>query len=655
MMHQHYPTHETLAARPARGRSPARCLVLWWCMTGWPVAAEPGPQWAPLLAEPVMEQVDRGLGALAMTRADVRFDKNIGEPQWALGWVTNALVAVWPLAEVAEALIAVAENGEAAAWWGAAERWMELAPVEEPPVVWWPGPEDDRLAAALARFEQRMARAATGREQAFRRVAEPDRVYLAAAVLAGELATEDDEAARAVLAAAGLPRTVQERVEAEGRALDGTTTALAWLALAGEVDRAALRQAGVMAQQAAAELAEALADHDDWPDVVTVRDTELGRIVIGTTGSDVFAGEALLVLDPGGDDTYRDGPGAANGLTGPGLAVVVDLGGDDVYRADGLLGAGSALWGVAVVLDRAGDDVVQGAFLGAGSALAGAAWHEDLAGDDRYRHGVMAQGAGQVGFGFLIDRAGNDMYDVGTCGQAYAGVMGWGLLVDDAGHDRYLAGNRTKDHERNDDRFLSLAQGFAIGWRPHAGGGVAALIDRAGNDTYVADIYGQGVSYYYAAGFLLDGGGHDTYSVYQYGQGCGIHLSLGVLADAAGDDRYDGYILAQGAAHDFSVGMLFDLDGNDTYTADHHAQGRALNNAFALLVDRAGDDAYFARQREQAQGIGNSGGHRDYGSLALLVDLGGADRYSGGFSNRVITLRPLYGAAVDHERDGVAE
>lgn len=619
------------------------------------VMAEGAPRVGPLLPESVMVQVDRGLGALAMTRADVRFDKNIGEPRWALGWITNTLVAVWPLAEVAEDLDAVALVGEAAAWWGAAERWMELAPVEEPPVVWWPGPADP-LEAAIDRFRQQVERAMGWCEQAFRRVAASDRVYLATAVLAGELETEDDVAARELLAAAGLPRAVQERVEAEGRALDGTATALAWLALAGEVDLAALRQSGMLVQRAAAELAEAVAEHRDWPAAVLVRDTELGRLVIGTTGADVFEGEAWLVLDPGGDDRYGEGPGAANGLTGPGVAVVVDLGGDDVYDADGLLGAGSALWGLAVVLDRAGDDVVQGALLGAGSALAGAAWYENGAGDDRYRHGVMAQGAGQVGFGFLIDRDGNDVYEVGTCGQAYAGVMGWGLLVDEAGHDRYLAGNRKKDHERNDDRFLSLAQGFAIGWRPHAGGGVAALIDRAGNDTYVADIYGQGVSYYYAAGFLLDGGGHDTYSVYQYGQGCGIHLSLGLLADAAGDDRYDGYILAQGAAHDFAVGMLFDHDGNDTYTTDHHAQGRALNNAFALLVDRVGDDAYFARQRDEAQGIGNSGGHRDYGSLALLVDLAGEDRYSGGFSNGVITLRPLYGAVVDHhERDEVAE
>ena len=137
--------------------------------------------------------------------------------------------------------------------------------------------------------------------------------------------------------------------------------------------------------------------------------------------------------------------------------------------------------------------------------------------------------------------------------------------------------------------------------------------------------------------------------MYQYGQGCGIHLSLGLLADGAGDDLYTGYILAQGAAHDYAVGMLFDHAGNDTYTADHHAQGRALNNAFAVLVDRAGDDAYFGRQRDLTQGIGNTGGFRDYGSLALLLDLGGADLYSGGFSNRMITLRPLFGAVLDDE------
>ena len=49
-------------------------------------------------------------------------------------------------------------------------------------------------------------------------------------------------------------------------------------------------------------------------------------------------------------------------------------------------------------------------------------------------------------------------------------------------------------------------------------------------------MYGQGVSYWYSAGFLLDSAGNDTYRVHQYGQGSGIHLSLGLLADGAGDE-----------------------------------------------------------------------------------------------------------------------
>jgi len=247
----------------------------------------------------------------------------------------------------------------------------------------------------------------------------------------------------------------------------------------------------------------------------------------------------------------------------------------------------------------------------------------------------------------LRDQAGDDRYEVGAYGQGFSGVRGWGLLFDRGGHDVYLAGNRIQDFERDEPRFFSFAQGFSIGMRPHAGGGVAALVDLAGNDTYLGDIYAQGVSYYYAAGFLLDGAGNDRYDLHQYGQGCGIHLSLGLLADADGQDTYTGAILAQGAAHDYAVGMLFDHAGHDQYTADHHAQGRALNNAFALLVDRAGDDRYFGRDRQGTQGIGNEGGFRDYGSLALLVDLAGDDTYSGGFSNRAVTLRPLYGVVYD--------
>ncbi len=601
----------------------------------------------PFLPDEVMTHVDRALRALAMTRDDARFTKDVSEPRWVLSWVTNTLTEVWTLPSYAEEIQAAAMKGDASSLWSLAGELMEVAPVDEAEQTMWPV-STNAIDGGIDLFLQRMSRCAAWWDKAVSGVATADRVYMATALLSGELETEDVVANRAVLETAGMPRSIQERVEAEARQLDGTATSLAWLALVQEIDRAALLHTAREFQSAVQELSSGLAGARDWPDELLVRTSRWGRIVIGTPGDDRHEGPAFLVIDPAGDDTYSGAIGAANGLHDMPFAAIIDLAGDDHYDSDELLGVGAALWGIAVVMDEAGNDTVRGAFMGAGASLYGAAWYEDHAGDDTYRHRVYAQGAGIAGFAFHLDHSGNDVYEVGLCGQAYSGVMGWGLLLDAQGNDRYLAGNWKKDHERNDDRYLSLSQGFSIGLRPHAGGGVAALVDLAGNDTYVADIYGQGVSYYYSAGFLLDASGNDRYAMYQYGQGCGIHLSLGLLADGAGDDHYDGYILSQGAAHDYAVGMFFEQAGNDTYTADHHAQGRALNNAFALLVDRAGEDAYFGRQRAGSQGIGNSGGDRDYGSLALLLDLGGTDIYSGGFSNNVITLRPLYGAVYDH-------
>jgi hypothetical protein len=275
---------------------------------------------------------------------------------------------------------------------------------------------------------------------------------------------------------------------------------------------------------------------------------------------------------------------------------------------------------------------------------------DDRAGYDRYKAAAMSQGAGVVGAGILRDRGDSDIYDVGFEGQGFAGLLGLGWLIDEGGYERYIAGSREPDHERNPDRYLSMSQGFSVGMRPFAGGGVGALVDLAGNDTYVADVFGQGCSYYYSAGFLIDRAGNDTYNIYQYGQGTGVHLSHGLLADLRGSDIYTGFVLAQGAAHDYAVGLLFDRAGNDTYTADSHSQARGMNNGLAMLVDSSGNDAYFGRRRFECQGIGNTGGLRDYGSLAILLDLAGADVYSCGASDGDRTLRPLYGIICDLER-----
>ncbi len=602
----------------------------------------------PLFPDDVRQHAERALHSLNMTMDDATFEKDHGKPHWSLSWITNTLSNPWNLALVAENIYTSTATADSGSLWVLSANLLEIPPPS------------DAIAPALGEnqtvtaqnipdlFYGMISSIPENLDRVFSAIDTSNKIYLSAFVLSPVFETEDNVPERELLAAAGIPRAYQERVEAESRLLDGTEVSLAWLDQINNIDLPELHRSAQSFHHAVELIKQCAANITEWPEQVVTNETDAGRIIVGTKHNDVYDVPALLILDPGGNDVYLNGAGVANGLKNHPLAAIIDIAGDDQYHSTNMMGAGAALWGISVVLDDNGNDVYESSGLGSGTGIYGAGWLEDAKGQDRYSGRAIGEGAGIVGFGFLIDDDGDDHYDIGIYGQGFSGVKGIGLLVDRAGNDRYFAGNLQLDHERNDARYLSLSQGFSIGLRPHAGGGVAALVDLAGNDTYTADIYGQGVSYYYSAGFLLDGSGQDRYSVYQYGQGCGIHLSLGVLADAGGDDMYSGYILSQGAAHDYAVGMLFDHAGNDTYTADQHAQGRALNNAFALLVDREGDDAYFGRRRDETQGVGNTAGYRDYGSLALLLDLAGNDLYSGGFTNNAVTLRPLYGVVYDH-------
>jgi hypothetical protein len=635
-------------------------LVLGTALTA--AAQEP----APLLGTNERAHLDRALDALNMTEGDLGFMKDVAEPLWAPGWVRQALKEPLRLPAIADRFRAAVATNDPAAVWALAG---ELLETEEPAggpaeagtanqarssvaadVVPSSGgtPElEGRLAESLGTFAQTAAVALRHLTNAFAGLTLDARQYLAACTLAGTFNAEDRPEVVPLLEAAGLPSQVVAKVIAEGLELDPRPSATNYFAQLSAMRFDELLAAGAMLQGAAARLADEAAGVKAWPTNVTRLATAAGTILVGTPRADTYDEAALLILDPGGDDRYGGAAGQANGLAGVPVACVVDLAGDDLYEGRGILGPGSALFGAACTLDGAGNDVYRAAYAGQAAALFGAAWLEDRGGDDEYRASAYAQAAAVAGVAVLRDRAGADRYEVGLQGQAYAGVRGFALLADDGGEDTYTSGGREPDYERYPERFLSLAQGCAVGARPFLGGGAAALVDRAGNDVYVADVYGQGVGYWYSAGFLLDGGGHDTYRLYHYGQGSGIHLSLGLLADEAGDDTYSGFGLVQGNAHDYAVGMLFDRAGRDTYTAESSAHGRAIHNALAVLVEGGGDDGYFGRLENECQGIGHDGGLRDYGSLSLLLDLGGADRYTFGATNGVRLLRPLYGIVYD--------
>lgn len=609
-------------------------------------------QAADLLTDREQAAFDHALDLMNVTPSDPGFAKDHGEPRLVLGWIRSALQDPPALLRAGDALWSAVQDASGTSLWVATAALLE---VGETPSVQAPAPDardtweglDPQLAEALSPFMEAARRANQLLEKAYQALTPEDRGYLAASALGGTFNLEDEEATRAALLALGVGQPEIDLVLAEGRDLDATIAADRLLEKIGRLDRGAVLEAGHIFQRAVRQLADRARAITNWPSGNVLLVTDLGKVRIASPGDDSYSDRALLILAPRGRNSYFGEAGVANGLKQQRLSAIIDLEGADTYRSEGLLGPGSALFGVSVVVEAGGDDTWRAAYAGQGLGLYGVAWLDDEAGDDDYEARALAQGASVLGVGVLQDHAGNDVYDVGLQGQAYASLPGLAALIDRAGSDRYFAGGREFDHERNPDRYLSLAQGFSIGARPFAGGGVALLADLGGNDTYVADVYGQGVSYYYSAGFLMDGAGHDSYSVHHYGQGAGIHLSHGLLMDLSGDDSYRGGILVQGAAHDFAVGGLLDRGGRDTYVADQNGQGHGMNNSFGWLIEGGGDDVYTSRDPASTQGVGNNGGDRDYGSLGLLLDLGGRDAYSSGAGREGPQLRPLYGILYD--------
>ncbi len=377
-------------------------------------------------------------------------------------------------------------------------------------------------------------------------------------------------------------------------------------------------------------------------------DTPLGKIIVGGAGHNVYSNEAFLIIDTGGDDTYLNSAGGANGLVGRPISIVIDLGGNDQFISKRSFSQGSGVFGIGILAALGSNCTFQAKHLSQGAGFFGCGLLMTGEGKQTFEADTFCQGAGMFGAGILWQRGGDTTYKAAEMAQGFGGTSGLGLLLDESGDDSYFAGGKypcgwLPNH------FFSLSQGFGYGMRPFAGGGIGILCDLKGDDHYVSDVYGQGASYWYSVGLLLDAEGNDTYDAYQYCQGAGIHLSSGALIDWSGNDTYTAGHICQGAAHDYAVGMLIDRAGDDKYTGDTTAQGAAINNSFALLLDRAGNDSYTGTDTNQSQAAGHDGGKREYGSIALLLDLGGQDHYSQGQTNNTIWLKPLYGAGLDYE------
>jgi len=377
----------------------------------------------------------------------------------------------------------------------------------------------------------------------------------------------------------------------------------------------------------------------------TILETPYGRIAIGGPGDDVYDGDFTFILDVGGNDRYRmPSQTKAEVLARP-VRIIVDLSGDDTYVGTDFA-FGSGFFGCGFLIDLQGNDLYRARHFSQGAALGGLGVLWDGAGHDQYWGGIHVQGAAAFGIGLLFDAEGNDGYHCWAQSQGFGFVRGYGALVDRKGNDFYAAQSPYVDVLRYERHFLTFAQGAALGYRPLASGGIGLLLDSAGNDTYISDIYGQGTGYWYALGALVDWGGEDRFIAYQYAQGAGVHLAFGLLWDEAGDDVYISHGVSQGCGHDIAFGVLYDAAGDDSYVCESLSQGAANANGLALFLDAHGRDAYIAR-RANTMGYGDF--RRHYGSTGIFTDAEGADWYADTASNQWVRLQSTYGVLLDGE------
>jgi hypothetical protein len=426
--------------------------------------------------------------------------------------------------------------------------------------------------------------------------------------------------------------------------------------------------------------------------------TPLGAIVIGDASahtylpSDPDLGENILLLvDTGGDDTYRIPVGAT---THQPASVAIDLAGDDQYLyvevpvpsdtgllpSDGAgrlppqqgygpaslstaLRQGSGVLGVGLLYDLGGGKDHYRSLRGSqGFGTFGVGALYDDGGDDVYEGEAAVQGSATFGLGILLDAGGDDRRSTFTLSQGYAFTGGFGLLQDLGGNDQYLAdvgdpasggtpiyyspqlpgaGNST------------LSQGCGEGMRDDTNGlywsgGVGVLRDTSGADAYTGSVFAQGTGYWFGVGLLLDGAGADRYDALWYTQGSAAHAAIGVLWDGAGDDLYEQMLTPKsgnlGTGHDFGEGFLIDMAGNDRMTGGGLSLGEGNDDGLGLLVDVGGTDSFQGTMGTATLDTSGTGGaaRPTYG---LFVKAGGAgDSYDGQTDRSGTTWRNPSGA-----------
>jgi len=382
-----------------------------------------------------------------------------------------------------------------------------------------------------------------------------------------------------------------------------------------------------------------------------IRKSRHGLMVIGTPGRDFYPlpghedEPICFLLDPAGDDSYRDGL-----VFSQDFSLLIDLAGNDHYELKRPASAFHSTFGVGFSYDLDGDDLYRtGDF--SFSSFMGINLHQDKRGDDIYHSGLFSQGAAMFGVSALIDHSGNDSYQASVAAQGLGSTLGAGALIDLEGTDTYSLGGKYYHEPLMPLDFITLGQGMGLGMRPHLAGGLGLLYDGAGNDRYLGGVYAQGSGYWYATGALIDRSGNDVYNAVYYPQGSGIHLACGFLVDHEGDDAYySRHGPGQGAGHDWALGIMFDGGGNDAYSIEG-GNGLGLTNSVGIFVDRSGNDRY---ERQNPQAYGSANFVRSAGGIGLFLDAGGEDSYPDSLkANNETWQQGTYGIGRDIELNPV--
>lgn len=342
----------------------------------------------------------------------------------------------------------------------------------------------------------------------------------------------------------------------------------------------------------------------------------------------------VLHWDLGGDDIYatnaagageaglltfldRTPPLSANATREPlPASILVDLDGHDRYETWDAHTIAGANRSVALLVDVAGSDRYSHggeADAIASSTAGGVAVLLDAGGRDAYAAGSRAVGhARSAGVALLVDAWGRDTYDARNDSLAATDLGRDALLLDVEGDDAYTSRNLTQAASR---------------------GGLAVLVDRAGNDTYRAVLstsqgYAEpsgpgacvasgacaGTSFVARLSAFLDMGGHDDGA-------CAQGLARNEAVGRVGLARP----LAPTGAHEPSFGACLDVDASP----QPEGHGGLVSIPPTYFTTSAGNLTVPGIVR-----VGTLGDDHVAGWYALQVDLNGNDTYERGAASR---------------------